>query len=87
MENYFYTCDAQERKIYVFRNFGWINQLIKIGELFCWVSINRCDMNWNIAGSPQQTIQAAIEDVMEYGYTVYQLDTLEELAEFILEEK
>ena len=89
MKNYFYTCNAQEEKIYVFWNSSWLNQLIKIDGQFYWVSLNECGTNWCSSGSPKQTIQAAIEDVLRRGCyaDVYQLDTLKELAEFILEEK
>lgn len=82
-ENYFYTDKAQENKIYVFWNYPWLNQLIRIGDLYYWVSLNECGMNWDIDGEATQNIQKAIENVMCEGFDVYQLDTLEELAEFI----
>ena len=63
-----------------------LNQLVLVNRLYYWVSLNECGMDWNVDGLPERTIQAAIEDAMELGHDVYQLDTLEELTEFILED-
>lgn len=81
MSKYFYTCDADECKIYVFWNFAWLNQLIKINGSYCWMSLNECGSNWDSTG--KSNMQDAIECAMESCCDVYQLDTLEELAEFI----
>ena len=82
MKNYFYTHQARTNKIYVFWNGSWLNQLMEINNNYCWTSLNQCGINFEV-GTHYKTAQKAIEDVMLYECTVYQLDTLDELAEFI----
>ncbi len=78
---YFYTCNAVSHKIYVFWNIGWLNQLMKVGKKYHWISLNQCGVNW-CKNQRYSTAQKAIEAAM-FNSPVYQLDTLKELAEFI----
>lgn len=87
MKNYFYTHEAKDDKIYVFWNNNWLNQLMYFGGRYFWVSLNECKTNWNCTTDGHQTLKDAIEDIMEWGHDVYQLDTLEDLAEFIAEKE
>jgi hypothetical protein len=81
---YFYTDEARDDKIYVFVCSGeWINQLMLIKDRYYWISLNCCDINYNVDKS-YKTKQQAIHYVMDFN-DVYQLDTLEELAQFIKE--
>ena len=80
-KDYFYTCNAVPYKIYVFWNGGWLNQLMKVSKKYYWVSLNQCGINWN-TGESFSTAQKAIERAMS-SQSVYQLDALKELAEFI----
>lgn len=83
MKNYFYPDRAQNDKIYVFKNGHWTNQLILINGGYYWISLNRCGCNWGEGG--YRSLEAAIECAMCEEHPVYQLDTIEELAEFIKE--
>ena len=85
MKDYFYTDSARSNKIYVFRNVDWINQLMLIGEKYQWISLNECGTNWN-SWSSYDSMKTAIENAMGQHCVVYQLDTLKELTEFILED-
>ena len=87
MKNYFYTDEAYNGKIYVSRNLSWTNQLMYIEseDVYCWFSLDQCDINLNV-GAHFDTLQEAIEDEMTNGDIVYQLDNIEELAQFILGE-
>ena len=87
VDDYFYTCNARVGKIYVFWNGRWLNQLMEINDKFQWVSLNQCGINYEpITEDGYKTLRTAIEGVVSNGYSVYQLDTLEELMKFIAEE-
>ena len=87
MKDYFYTDEARDSKIYVSRNLSWTNQLMYIESenVYCWFSLDQCDTNLDV-GALFDTLQEAIEYEMTNGNEVYQLDSIEELAQFILGE-